>query len=371
MLFRKFEILVVVSAFCLGLSGCGDKEKDTAVTTDSYALDLETADTVDPAIGAAVIDSELLESGIVVQVGDKAISLVELDKEVGSMLTRMGGSMPGESAESVKMALRSQTLDHMVNQAILLAEALKQDLAVDESEVAAKINEVKTGWPDPAGFDEHLETIGMDKEKLARLIRESLLIESLLAKEIPAEGHDPGDEEIAAYYESNPEAFQVPEKVRASHVLLKVGSGDGADERTGQLEKLRTVLEEIRTGRDFAELAGEFSDCPSRTKGGDLGFFGRGQMVKPFEQAAFNLEVDEVSDIVETDFGYHIIKVTAKSDARTLPLEEVRDKVSANLSWRTRADMLRLYIDKLRNGISITYAPGYEPPAGIEHPAGG
>jgi len=354
MLLKNIGILVVTGTLCLGFCGCGGGEKKTEETMDTIA---ESAHP-DANVGKPA------ESGVAAQVGERTIYFEELDKEVENLFSRMGGSIPKEQVDSVRSAFRSQTLDHMVNQTVLLAEARRQELKIDNAMISAKIDEVRTGWPDPPGFDKHLETIGIDEDKFRELIEESLLIESLLEKEIPVEGQEPTEEEIVAYYESNPEVFQIPEKIRASHVLLKVGGDDGTDVRLEKQKELLAVLEKVNAGENFADMAKEHSDCPSSAEGGDLGFFSRGQMVKPFEDAAFTLAVNEISDIIETDFGFHIIKVTDKHDARTLPLEEIRDKVTASLTWKDQTETLRVFIEKLRSAVSISYAPGLEPKPG-------
>ena len=125
------------------------------------------------------------------------------------------------------------------------------------------------------------------------------------------------------------------DKVSASHILLMyAGSMRSTATRSKEeaQEQIAALKADIDGGADFAELAKTYSDGPSKTKGGDLGYFKRGQMVKPFEDAAFSLDVNQVSDIVETRFGYHLIKVFDKRPARNLPYEEVAPKINTYLA---------------------------------------
>ena len=116
------------------------------------------------------------------------------------------------------------------------------------------------------------------------------------------------DEDISLFYKDNPANFSVPEQIQASHILLSL-EPDATDEvKKKKRSELQAVLEKIKKGDDFAELARKHSDCPSKEKGGDLGSFPRGTMVKDFENVAFNLKNDEVSDVVETQFGFHNYK---------------------------------------------------------------
>jgi peptidyl-prolyl cis-trans isomerase C len=140
------------------------------------------------------------------------------------------------------------------------------------------------------------------------------------------------DEDIEQFYKINKEKFFVPEQVKARHILVKVSPDATGDEKKKAVEKAEGVLERAGQGDDFAKLAEEYSDDPgSRQRGGALGFFGKGRMVKSFEDAAFSLKPGQISGIVETRFGFHIIKVEDHKEAHTRPLEEVRDIIKTQL----------------------------------------
>jgi len=145
-------------------------------------------------------------------------------------------------------------------------------------------------------------------------------------------------EEIRAYYEDNLDRYRMKKEVKARHILFKVEE-DATDEEVKAVEKkAREVLEKARKGEDFEELARTYSEGPTREKGGDLGFFSAGQMVAPFEEAAFQMKPGEISDLVRTQFGFHIIKVEEVHEARTKPLEEVRDEIEEILRNLAAAD---------------------------------
>ena len=127
-------------------------------------------------------------------------------------------------------------------------------------------------------------------------------------------------EEVKAFYDGNPDVFKTPEMVRASHILVKVDKAASDEEKAKALEKIKAIQKRIKSGEDFAKVAKEVSDSPSKDDGGDLDFFQKGQMVPPFEKAAFSMKPGETSDIVETEVGYHIIRLTDKKEARTVIL---------------------------------------------------
>jgi peptidyl-prolyl cis-trans isomerase C len=140
------------------------------------------------------------------------------------------------------------------------------------------------------------------------------------------------DEDVKQYYEANKDKFKVPEQIRARHILVKVSPKATDAEKKQAKEKIEELRERLHKGEDFAKLASQYSDdLGTKKRGGDTDYFGRGKMVKPFEDAAFSLKPGEISDTVETRFGYHVIKVEDRKEARTMGLEEVRATISDNI----------------------------------------
>ena len=128
---------------------------------------------------------------------------------------------------------------------------------------------------------------------------------------------NPAAEEISAFYQQNIDSFKVPESVSASHILIAFDEEDTDETKAEKKAKIEALKTQVDSGASFEELASANSDCPSSQRGGDLGSFGRGQMVPEFEQAAFNMETGAVSSAVETQYGYHLIKVTGHEDEST------------------------------------------------------
>jgi len=148
------------------------------------------------------------------------------------------------------------------------------------------------------------------------------------------------DREIRDYYEYNQTRYAEARKVKARHILFKLAQDASPEDEAKVKEKASLVLEQARQeGADFAELAKEHSEGPTAPKGGDLGYFSEGQMVKAFEEAAFKLKKDEISDLVRTRFGFHIIKAEDVKEARTKPLEEVREDIKADLIGNSATEL--------------------------------
>ena len=202
--------------------------------------------------------------------------------------------------------------------------------------------------------------MGLTKEGFQDEIRQDMMIQALLDGQLK-DVKKVSAEDVSAFYRDHPESFRSPEQVRASHILIAVDSGASEEERAQKRLELAKLKGEIEKGTDFAQLASQHSDCPSKARGGDLGYFPRGKMVKPFEDAAFGMKVGEVSDIVETQFGYHLIKVTDHQEPKQATLDDVKDQIENLLNRQAKDEAIGQYIAKLRESAKITYAEGYQP----------
>lgn len=147
------------------------------------------------------------------------------------------------------------------------------------------------------------------------------------------------DQQVEDYYEDNEEIFGQEKEVRARHILFKLDRNAAEEEEEKVREKATMVLEKARKGEDFVNLAKKYSEGPTAPKGGDLGYFSKGRMAKPFEEASFNIKKGEISELVRTQFGYHIIKVEDVKEARVKGLEEVRKEIKDTLTNMASTDL--------------------------------
>jgi|GEM_PF-280742 len=203
----------------------------------------------------------------------------------------------------------------LIDNKLLMQKALSQGLTATDDEIEAMVNAYRAYMP--AGqFDQQ---IGTDKAKLSQFreeLRENLLIQKYIVSQIPEV--DASDAEISAFFDQYKQMFS-GDMVRASHILVDTE------------EKAKSILAQLRNGSDFAELAKENSIDSSAATGGDLGWFGHGATVPEFEAAAFNLSVGEISDVVQTQYGYHIIKVTNKTSVKVPVLDEIKPIIKSSM----------------------------------------
>ncbi|MGD8229642.1 MAG: SurA N-terminal domain-containing protein [Desulfobacteraceae bacterium] len=175
------------------------------------------------------------------------------------------------------------------------------------------------------------------------------------------------DQQVEDYYEDNREMFKQEKEVRARHILFKLDPNAPEEEDEKVREKASEVLEKAREGDDFVNLAKKYSEGPTAQKGGDLGYFGRGQMVKPFEEVSFKMKTEEISELVRTRFGYHIIKVEDVKEAREKTLEEVSEEIKKTLTNMATMDLAHekalSLIDQMPYEVDLTeYAARHEVP---------
>jgi len=332
------SLIVIIGGW--GISGCGEKKEKT--------------------------EGELLESTeMVASVDGQIITVSQLEGATQNMLRQFQGQIPPEQMAQLRPSLQRQALDSLINMMLLLREAQREDIQPDPEAVEERISEITARFPSPEQFRQQLAAAGVSDDDFRREIEQGVRIQMLIDRKAPVES-EVSEEEIEEFYRDNPENFEVPERVRASHILIGY---EGAENSTAErsAEEARTLAEEVlekakAEGADFAALAQEYSEGPSAERGGDLDFFVSGQMVQPFEEAAFALQSGEISDIVETQFGYHVIRVTGREEGREIPLEEVRENITAFLNNRNQQAAVNEYLGQLRSTAVIEYAAGYQPP---------
>jgi len=165
------------------------------------------------------------------------------------------------------------------------------------------------------------------------------------------------DEEIKAYYAANSDSMQQKEQVHARHILVMVKDSDPDSVKTEARKKIEEVYKKAKAGEDFAALAREYSEGPSGPAGGDLGWFGLGAMVPEFEAAAFATRKGEISDIIKTQFGWHIIKVEDRKEAKTQAMEDIRDEIAEKIAQEKASenitDLLDQSMDRLVSGMKL------------------
>jgi peptidyl-prolyl cis-trans isomerase C len=310
------------------------------------------------------IDANTPADNAVVTVNGIDITESELEVLVKQQLERVTAKakqLPPNFTEQYKKQLRQWAIGILINKRLLDEQIKQADIVVTEEEVIAQIMSAAPAQEPTLTLEEfkkRLEKYGQNFE----LLKQQVLTELAYRKFMEAQWAgkiNVTEDEARNYYSENREEFEIPEQVRASHILIKPDiSEPGSDPNEAKaIAKAKTedLLKQIQAGADFAELAKANSACPSAANGGDLNFFTPGQMVAPFEKAAFELQPGQISDIVETRFGYHIIKVTDHKDESVTPFDQAKDDVINKLTLRKQAEFTQEYIASLKEKADIVY----------------
>jgi peptidyl-prolyl cis-trans isomerase C len=239
-------------------------------------------------------------------------------------------------------------LDQIVSYRLLVQESRARKVAAADAEVDARMKEIQGQFPSEEAFKQMLTARKTTLDQVRSDIRQDISVQKLIENEISASSAVK-PEQVADFYAKNPDQFKQPERVRASHILITVPKGADAATKTAARTKAADLLKQVKAGGDFAALAKQHSQDPgSGQNGGDLGFFQPGQMVGPFNDVAFSLAPGAVSDLVETDFGFHIIKVAEKQAPRTVPLDEVRPQLEQYLERQNREQQTDAFVNGLK-----------------------
>lgn len=281
---------------------------------------------------------------VIARVNGDAIDKSEFQKAVRRVETQAGGTVPPAQRDRIYR----DVLDQLVGYRLLAQEVAKRKLTIPDAAVDQRVAEMRQQFPTEEAFRQTLERQQATLDELRSNIRLQLSIDKMLEGELgPQISVTP--EAIAEFYQKNPDKFQQAERVHASHILIAVPKGADATASAAARQKATEVLKEVKAGKDFAALAKQYSQDPgSAPNGGDLGFFQRGQMVAPFSDAAFGLKPGDTSDIVQTPFGFHIIKVLEKQPPSTVPLDTVRPQIASFLENQQRLEQTRIFVNGLK-----------------------
>lgn len=284
--------------------------------------------------------------GSIALVNGEAITKADFDREVQSAQLQVTAS--GRVMDENQIAsLKKEVLERLINIVILYQESSRRGIVVEEAAVSEKMKALKAGFPSEEEFKNALNKSEISEPALKEQIQKGLMVDEFVSRDF-FNKVTVTDTESRSYYDSHPEAFKDPEQVRVSHILIKVTPEADKEQKIKSRHEMEKIQKRVKGGEDFSSLAGQFSECPSKAQGGDLGFLRRGQTVKPFEEAAFSLQPGQTSDIVETIFGYHLVKVTEKKPEGTISFEAVKEKLAQYLKQQKAQEELNRFIEKIK-----------------------
>ena len=300
---------------------------------------------------ATIADDKKPDGDKVATVNGTIITREQLNNELQQVRQRI--LQQGQEVSEVQLfTIRTKILENLISRELLYQESRNKGIKIDPQTAEAQLKVLKQRFPNEAEFKKALSQINLSEETLQIKIERDLAIQEFVNSQIVPQIKI-SNEENRAFYNDHPEYFKQPEQVKASHILIKLDPQSEESQQQQGKKRIEDIQQKLKDGQDFAELAKNFSEGPSRDKGGDLGYFSRGQMVPPFEEAAFALKPGEMSGIVQTQFGYHLILVTDRRPEKIINYEEVENKIKQYLKQEKVKQDVELYVKKLRDTAEI------------------
>jgi parvulin-like peptidyl-prolyl isomerase len=297
------------------------------------------------------------ENPVVVRVDATEIRRREVEREMAGRLADLA-SFPPEQAAAMRVQIEEEVLGDLVGKALLVNAARNEGLEVTEAELQARLDTVIATLAPGGSVESFLQEAGISRDELAEDVRRNLLIQKLVEAKT-GDVPPPTDAQIEAFYEANRARFYQEETVECRHVFVDAeGITDPAElgKRRDRAEALRKMLLE-NPGLDFARVSREKSDGPTAENGGYLGFMREADFLPEFTKAAFSQGVGEVGPVVQTQLGFHIIKVESKVPARQPELKEIRDRVRGGMIQLRQGEIMRKWIDEWRRVAKIERVP--------------
>lgn len=250
--------------------------------------------------------------------------------------------------------LQEKALEQAIGAKLLLMRAAKLDLPVSGADIDAEVAKVREQVGGEENYRKALSAQGVSEEQFRKELEKGVRV-NMLVNQACAHIDDPTEEEVASFYEEHKSEYVVQPQVLCQHILVKVDEDDLPEKRDAALTKIREIRERIVNGGDFAEEAKKHSDCPSGREGGSLGWFGPGMMVPEFDKCAFSLKKGEVSGVVATQFGYHIVYKADEKSGGAQTLVDVHDQIKDLLRHNARGQAMDAFVADLRAAATIEY----------------
>jgi len=320
------NMLLIATAGCSAEKTTNEPEKKTQ---DSVKSDIES------------------DKGYVAIVNGTQIPKTEVDRKIELIKKRyseMGTPIPVDQLAG----MREKLINSLVEQELLYQESQAQGISIDPATIDSDFDNFKKQFKSEEDYNKQMKDLNYTDDVLKSQIKKTKIIQQLIEKNVISAISIP-EVDLKSYFDSHPDEFKRPERLRARHILVKVDANASETDKAAARKKIEGIQEQLKKDGDFTKLATENSDCPSSKNGGDLGFFTRGQMVKPFEDAAFALEPGGTSGIVETQFGYHIIRLEDKEAPVTQTFDQVKEELQQKIKQEKIRDALKAYIESIKN----------------------
>lgn len=292
---------------------------------------------------------------VVATVNGAKLTEAELNQEINTIMP-MNQPFHGKTSEEKMEKIKADAMKNLVDSELRAQDAVAKGIKIPSTEYDAEYNKMVAKFKTKKDLKTAYKNAGFTDKGFKRLIERRVLAEKVRLAEVDgAVSITP--EKVKNHYTANVSRYSKPEEFRASHIMIKVDPSLTIEEKSALKTKTEDLLKRIKAGEKFEEIAINESDDGSKIKGGDLGYFHAGQTQPEFDAALFKLKVGETSDVVETLYGFHIIRLTERRAPRQIPFDEIQDRIKKDLVDAEKKQLLENWVAKLYKNAKISY-PG-------------
>lgn len=307
----------------------------------AFLLSLSLAHTA----SAGVVDK------VIVVVNDEVVTQREFDRVFEPIKANYQARFKGDELDARVEQARKGILNQLIDSKIAISLAKKEKVKIDEEELARKIDEIKKYYPSEDEFLKTLNDKGTNLTEFEKEIREQMLAQKLVEQEVGS-NIVVTPQEIRDLYDKNEAQLVAPKRALVRSIAVRK-SEDSSD--TAPKEKIEKLQKQISSGKDFAEVAKAESEDPYAANGGEMGYVAPGQTIQEIDSVIFKLDEGEVSEIVETQIGYHLFKVDKIEDSRKMEFHEVSDYLRQQLFMKRFQEELAKWMEEQRKDAYISY----------------
>jgi peptidyl-prolyl cis-trans isomerase C len=356
--FKNVLITVSVILLTVGIASAAKKKPAAEKPKLSVAeTKLSVAEPNKPAAEPNTVKDASQSDIVVATVNGKEITESQVGAILDARMKQMAGRIPENMKDQYRQQIRKHVVEQLVVEELISQKEKEKGIDVNQSELNQQINkQIAEQNLTMDEFKALLTAYGTSFSNYEQNVRAKLMFEKLIEVEIAGKIDKPTDDQARAYYDENIQQFRKPEKIHTKHILIRPADSNDPNQAKAQAEiKAKNLLKQLQAGADFNDLAKQHSACPSGKNGGDLGMQDRGTFVPEFEKAAYALKPGQLSDIVQTNFGFHIIKLIEHIDAETTSFDSAKDEISGILSDKQKEGLVMEYVMELKAKADVKY----------------
>jgi len=294
-----------------------------------------------------------LDTEVAVWVDQTGITGAQIQKEASRLFSKVPKDVPADQIPAIQMRMLQQAIDNLVVRQLVKAEMDRSGVLITGEEIEKGKKDLEKALGPGHSLAMLLADANVPMEEVEMNLQLDLFKNKMTKERQMAAVEAVTEETAKAYYDGNPKEFTQPAGRLVSHILVRVAPDADEAAKTDARAKAEGVRKALLEGADFAKLAGEVSDCMSRSRGGDLGVIPRGREAKSFEDAVYSQEIGAIGEVVESPVGFHVVKVTGEQEEKLIPFDDIKDRMVNVLKAQAQQKVTADYIKELREKATI------------------